>query len=222
MRRRLALCFALLCPALACAQSQTAPQPKEGDFVLHDFHFRSGETLPELRLHYATLGTPVRDAHGTVQNAVIILHGTTRSGKTYLNAAFMALYAPGHPLDVSRWYVILPDSIGHGKSSKPSDGLHAHFPHPRRFWKDWAGARLIVRIARHQPATSAGNFYTGNLELPAGLRSSSVSTPRGVWRRLASVLSQPAQFFADFDFAVARISVEQVALAKERSAGCWE
>ena len=129
MRRQLALFFALLCAALACAQSQTAPQPKEGDFLLHDFHFRSGETLPELRLHYATLGMPVRDAHGTVRNAVLILHGTSRSGKAYLNPAFMALYGPGQPLNVSRWYVILPDSIGHGKSSKPSDGLHARFPH---------------------------------------------------------------------------------------------
>ncbi|MBV8135354.1 MAG: alpha/beta fold hydrolase [Deltaproteobacteria bacterium] len=129
MRRQLALLLVFLSASIVHAQSPTAPQPKEGDFVLRDFRFGSGETLPELRLHYATLGTPVRDAHGTVRNAVLLLHGTSRSGKVYLNPAFMALYGPGQPLDASRWYVILPDSIGHGKSSKPSDGLHARFPH---------------------------------------------------------------------------------------------
>jgi homoserine O-acetyltransferase/O-succinyltransferase len=110
MRRTRALFLILFC--VAHAQSPTTLQPKEGDFVLHDFHFRSGETLPELRLHYTTLGTPVRDAHGRVQNAVMILHGTTRSGKVFLNPAYMTLYASGQPLDLSRWYVILPDSIG--------------------------------------------------------------------------------------------------------------
>jgi len=107
MRRQMASLLMLVCAALVHAQSQTTLQPKEGDFVLHDFHFRSGETLPELRLHYATLGTPVRDAHGKVQNAVIILHGTTRTGKVFLNPAYMVLYGSGQPLDLSRWYVIL-------------------------------------------------------------------------------------------------------------------
>jgi homoserine O-acetyltransferase len=119
------LAFAIAAFALA----QSAPQPKEGDFVLRNFRFRSGETLAELRLHYTTLGTPVRDAKGNVQNAVLILHGTTGSGKAYLTPVFMALYGSGQPLDASRWYFILPDSIGHGQSSKPSDGLRARFPH---------------------------------------------------------------------------------------------
>jgi len=108
MCRQLAWILVCVCAALVHAQSQTAPQPKEGDFVLHDFHFRFGETLPELRLHYATLETPVRDAHGKVQNGVMILHGTTRSGKVFLNPAYMALYGSGQPLDLSRRYVILP------------------------------------------------------------------------------------------------------------------
>jgi len=129
VRRPLAWIPVLICAALVCAQSQDAPQPKEGDFVLRNFHFRSGEVLPELHLHYATLGTPVRDAQGVVENAVIILHGTTGSGANYMSASFQTLYLSGQPLDVSRWYVILPDSIGHGRSSKPSDGLHARFPH---------------------------------------------------------------------------------------------
>lgn len=103
--------------------------PQDGDYVLHDFHFKSGETLPELRMHYMTLGKPTRDANGSVTNAVLILHGTGGSGRQFLAPQFAdVLYGPGQLLDVSRYYIILPDNIGHGKSSKPSDGLHAHFP----------------------------------------------------------------------------------------------
>ena len=97
MRRTRALFPILFFVVLAHAQSPSALQPKEGDFVLRNFHFRSGEILPELRLHYATLGTPVRDAHGKVQNAVMILHGTTRLGKVFLNPAYMTLYGSGQP-----------------------------------------------------------------------------------------------------------------------------
>jgi len=105
------------------------PTPKEGDYISKDFHFKSGETLPELRLHYMTFGSPVRDANGRVTNAVMILHGTTGSGSQFLAPQFAGvLYGPGQLLDVTRYYVILPDNIGHGKSSKPSDGMHARFP----------------------------------------------------------------------------------------------
>jgi len=101
----------------------------EGDYVAHDFHFKSGETLPELRLHYRTLGAPRRDAKGHVTNAVLILHGTGGSGANFLGPIFAGvLFGPGRLLDSGRYYIILPDDIGHGKSSKPSDGLHAHFP----------------------------------------------------------------------------------------------
>jgi len=103
--------------------------PKEGDYISKDFHFKSGESLPELRMHYMTFGSPVRDANGQVTNAVMILHGTTGSGSQFLAPQFAGiLYSPGQLLDVSRYYVILPDNIGHGESSKPSDGMHAHFP----------------------------------------------------------------------------------------------
>lgn len=129
MNRRLSWLLLVLLAVFAHCQELPDLHSHDGDFVLHDFHFRSGEVLPELRLHYTTLGKPVRDAHGVVQNAVIIMHGTTGSGANYMSPSFQALYLPGQPLDVSRWYVILPDSIGHGQSSKPSDGLHAHFPH---------------------------------------------------------------------------------------------
>jgi homoserine O-acetyltransferase/O-succinyltransferase len=101
----------------------------EGDYVVHDFHFASGETLPELRLHYTTMGKLHRDAQGKVDNAVLILHGTGGSGRSLLNEHFAGvLYGKGQLLDTSKYFVILPDGIGHGKSSKPSDGLHAHFP----------------------------------------------------------------------------------------------
>lgn len=107
----------------------TLPPPQEGDYTAHDFHFRSGETLPELRLHYLTFGKAVRDASGRVTNAVLILHGTGGSGRQFLQPQFAGeLFGPGQPIDINRYFIVLPDNIGHGKSSKPSDGLHAHFP----------------------------------------------------------------------------------------------
>ncbi len=111
--------------------SQTAKWPgtTEGDFIVKNLKFRSGETLPELRLHYTTLGKLVRNAEGRATNAVLILHGTGGSGNQFLQPIFAGeLFGPGQLLDTNRYFIILPDSIGHGKSSKPSDGLHAHFP----------------------------------------------------------------------------------------------
>jgi homoserine O-acetyltransferase len=126
-----ALCAALSVSfGTASAQATVgATRAIESDYVIHDFHFESGETLPELRLHYTTLGKPRRDAQGKVDNAVLILHGTGGSGRSLLNEHFAGvLYGKGQLLDTSQYYVILPDGIGHGKSSKPSDGLHARFP----------------------------------------------------------------------------------------------
>ena len=103
--------------------------PQEGDYVARDFHFHSGESLPEMRLHYLTFGKPVRDANGRVENAVLILHGTGGSGRQFLQRQFAdILFGPGQLLDTNRYFVILPDGVGHGKSSKPSDGMHARFP----------------------------------------------------------------------------------------------
>jgi len=112
------------------AQPATKVTPTEGDYVSHDFRFKSGETLPELRLHYITLGKPERDANGKVTNAVLILHGTGGSGRQFLAPQFAdVLFGPRQLLDTSRYFIVLPDGIGHGKSSKPSDGMHARFPH---------------------------------------------------------------------------------------------
>jgi len=110
-------------------QQVAPPATTEGNFVLKGFKFKSGESLPELRLHYTTLGKPARDTQGHVTNAVLILHGTGGSGQQFLQPVFAGeLFGPGQLLDAAHYYIILPDGIGHGKSSKPSDGLHAHFP----------------------------------------------------------------------------------------------
>ena len=114
---------------VSAAAPAAALGPVEGDYVLRDFHFASGETLPELRLHYTVIGKPRRDSHGRIANAVLILHGTGGSGRSLLNEHFAGvLFGKGQLLDSTRYFIILPDGIGHGKSSKPSDGLHAHFP----------------------------------------------------------------------------------------------
>src|SRR5229473_1107919 len=102
---------------------------EEGNYVAKNFKFRDGEAIGELRLHYATLGKPVRDAAGRITNAVMLLHGTGGSGAQFLAAQFAGeLFGAGQLLDTAKYYIILPDGIGHGKSSKPSDGLHAKFP----------------------------------------------------------------------------------------------
>lgn len=128
-RCTLLLCGCLILSVSVRAQQSPLPKPNEGDFTLGNFHFKSGETLPQLRMHYYTFGTPKKDAAGKTTNAVLILHGTGGSGRQFLRPMFAGvLFGPGQLLDASRYFIILPDNVGHGKSSKPSDGLHAHFP----------------------------------------------------------------------------------------------
>jgi homoserine O-acetyltransferase len=121
---------AVICGAAPCgAQQPAVAAATEDDFVIHNFQFHSGESLPELRLHYTTLGKPAKDAAGHTTNAVLILHGTGGTGQQFFAPQFAGvLFGPGQLLDTSRYFIILPDGIGHGKSSKPSDGMHAHFP----------------------------------------------------------------------------------------------
>src|ERR1041385_520694 len=114
----------------AVCQGQTWPTPVEGDWIAKDFVFKTGEKLPELRLHYTTVGEPARDAAGHIHNAVLVMHGTGGNGRAFLSANFAGeLFGKDQPLDATRDFIILPDAIGHGKSSKPSDGLRAKFPH---------------------------------------------------------------------------------------------
>ncbi|MFM9828478.1 MAG: alpha/beta fold hydrolase [Sphingomonas sp.] len=123
-------------PSVPVATQVAAPAPssprwpvREGDVDLRNFRFKTGETLPQLRMHYTTLGAPHRNARGEIDNAVMVLHGTGGTGKQFLAPQFAdELYGPGQPLDISKYWIILPDNIGHGKSSKPSDGLHMRFP----------------------------------------------------------------------------------------------
>src|SRR5579864_770211 len=130
MKSRMAAAIFVFLLHIPLAHSQELTAATEGDYVAHDFHFRSGEVLPELKLHYRTYGKPMRDNHGHVLNAVLIMHGTTGSGRQFIGKNFAGvLFSPGQLLDASRYYIILPDAVGHGASSKPSDGLHNKFPH---------------------------------------------------------------------------------------------
>lgn len=127
MLKKLAIALLALTGLSAAAE---APKPTPGDAVFKNFTFRDGESLPELKLHYYTLGTPHRDAKGHVDNAVILLHGTGGTGEQFLRPQFSdVLLVPGGVLDPARYFIVMPDNIGHGGSSKPSDGLHAKFPH---------------------------------------------------------------------------------------------
>lgn len=119
-----------LTAATAPARPDASWPARDAQYHLRDFRFRSGESLPDLRINYTMLGQPHRNARGEIDNAVMILHGTGGTGRQFLSPQFAdALYGPGQPLDIARYWIILPDGIGHGKSSKPSDGLHMRFPH---------------------------------------------------------------------------------------------
>ncbi len=119
-------------PADAGKPTEAKPaklESKEGDYIAPNFKFQSGETMAALKLHYTTLGTPKTDASGRVVNAVLALHGTTGTGRNFLNPSLADyLFGPGQPLDAEKFFIIMPDGIGRGGSSKPSDGLHARFP----------------------------------------------------------------------------------------------
>ncbi|NOT61237.1 MAG: alpha/beta fold hydrolase [Acidobacteria bacterium] len=140
--------------------------PVEGDFLARDFKFESGETLPELRLHYRTLGTLRKDASGQVRNAVLIMHGTGGTGAQFVSRTFAGvLFGAGQLLDATKYFIVLPDAIGHGKSSKPSDGLRMKFP--RYNYNDMVAAQhrlltehLGVNHLRLVTGTSMGGMHT--------------------------------------------------------------
>ncbi len=114
----------------AAKPDPTLPGQAEGDFVIKDVRFSNGETLPEARLHYTTLGTPHKDGKGNIDNAILLLHGTTSRGNSFFAESFRdGMFGPGKPFDTSKYFVILPDNLGAGQSSKPSEQLHARFPH---------------------------------------------------------------------------------------------
>lgn len=191
----LLLTLTLLQPA-----QPTLPRPVEGDFVIKNFRFTSGETLPELRLHYRTFGTPQKDAQGIVRNAVLIMHGTGGRGAQFVGRNFAGeLFGPGQPLDITKYYVILPDDIGHGGSSKPSNGLRAKFP--RYGYVDMIEAeyRLVteglgVDHLRLVMGTSMGGMHTWmwgsrypdfmDALMPLASLPTQISSRNRAWRRV--------------------------------------
>jgi len=127
--RILAFAFSILFATTGFAQPAQFPAPVEGDFIARDFTFASGERMAEVKIHYRTVGTARKDADGVVRNGVLILHGTGGSGGGFLNNNYAGrLFGKGQPLDAERYFIILPDNVGHGRSSKPSDGLRMKFP----------------------------------------------------------------------------------------------
>ncbi len=178
------------------------PAPAQGDFIIKDFRFTSGEVLPELRLHYRTLGQPERDASGTVRNAVLIIHGTGGHGGVFTANPFFGgeLFVPGGVLDATRYFLIMPDALGHGQSTKPSDGLRARFP--RYGYTDMVEAQyrlltegLGVNHLRLVMGTSMGGMHTWvwgtrhpdfmDALMPLASLPTQVAGRNRVWRRVA-------------------------------------
>jgi len=196
--------FGLIALASQWTLAAEMPAGREGDFVLKNFHFRSGETLPEVRIHYHAWGTPGKD------NAVLIVHGTGGSGSSLIRPEFSGeLFGPGQLLDASRYFVVLPDALGHGKSSKPSDGLHAKFP--KYGYNDMVEAeyRLLtegfgVKHARLVMGTSMGCMHTWlfgeqhpdfmDALMPLACLPTAMSGRNRVWRKVVidAIRNDPA------------------------------
>ncbi len=200
----------LLLLAGSFAFADDYPTPSEGDYTIRDFKFASGESLPELRLHYRTLGKPQIDAQGKTTNAVLIMHGTTGSGAQFIRPEFAGeLFGKDQPLDATKFFIVLPDGIGHGKSSKPSDEMHAKFP--RYGYSDMVEAQyrlltegLGVNHARLVMGTSMGGMHTwlwGELHpdfmdalMPLASLPTQISGRNRAWRRMVidAIRNDPA------------------------------
>ncbi|MGI8672656.1 MAG: alpha/beta fold hydrolase [Luteitalea sp.] len=196
--RALLLLILLVAPLPAAAQ---IPAIVEADHLVRDFLFASGETLPALRMHYRTVGTPQRDASGRVRNAVLVLHGTGGTGAQFTGANFAGeLFGPGQLLDATKYFIVMPDSIGHGRSSKPSDGLRAAFP--RYGYEDMVRAQhhlmtkgLGVSRLRLVMGTSMGGMHTWlwaqrypdamDALLPLASLPDQIAGRNRAWRRVA-------------------------------------
>src|SRR5689334_13003113 len=202
--------FLLSTLAASLLPAADSPSPTEGDFTIRDFKFASGETLPELRIHYRTVGKADKDSQGKTTNAVLIMHGTTGSGAQFIRPEFAGeLFGKNQPLDATKFFLVLPDGIGHGKSSKPSDGMHAKFP--RYGYRDMIEAQhrlltegLSVNHARLIMGTSMGGMHTwlwGELHpdfmdalMPLASLPTQISGRNRAWRRMVidAIRSDPA------------------------------
>src|SRR4026209_2578102 len=207
LNTRILLILTNVAAACSLALSQTTPErqksypaPVEGDYTINDFKFRSGETLPELKLHYYTIGAPAKDNSGVTRNAVLIMHGTGGTGAQFLSAQFAdILFGLGQLLDATKYFIILPDAIGHGRSSKPSNGLHLKFPHYTYDDMVLAQYRLIteklgVNHLRLVMGTSMGGMHTWvwgerwpdfmDALMPLASVPGQISGRNRVWRRV--------------------------------------
>jgi homoserine O-acetyltransferase len=211
--------FALLLSILdaSFASATDYPAPTEGDYTIRDFKFASGEILPELRLHYRTLGKPEKDAQGKTTNTVLIMHGTTGSGAQFIRPEFAGeLFGKDQPLDATRFFIVLPDGIGHGKSSKPSDGMHAKFPRYGYIDMVEAQYRLLteglgVDHARLVMGTSMGGMHTwlwGELYpdfmdalMPLASLPTQISGRNRAWRRIVidAIRNDPDWHSGDYE-----------------------
>jgi homoserine O-acetyltransferase/O-succinyltransferase len=212
--RIFALLFSFVAASFASATDY--PPSTEGDYTIRDFKFASGETLPELRLHYRTLGKSEKDAQGKTTNAVLIMHGTTGSGAQFIRPEFAGeLFGKDQPLDATKFFLILPDAIGHGTSSKPSDEMHAKFPRYGYIDIVEAQYRLLteglgVNHARLVMGTSMGGMHTwlwGELHfdfmdalMPLASLPTQISGRNRAWRRIIidTIRSDPAWSSGDY------------------------
>ena len=176
------------------------PAPTEGDYTIRDFKFTSGEKLPEMRIHYRTLGKAEKDAQGKTRNAVLIMHGTTGSGVQFIRPEFAGeLFGKDQPLDATKFFIVLPDGIGHGKTSKPSDSMHGRFPHYGYIDMVEAQHRLLtdglgINQARLVMGTSMGGMHTwlwGEIHpdfmdalMPLASLPTQISGRNRAWRRM--------------------------------------
>ncbi len=200
VQRHVVLGFLFLLAAGSLLTAADYPPPTSRDYVIRDFRFYSGEVLPELRMHYRAFGSPRRDDQGIVRNAVLILHGTTGNSSNFVRAEFAGeLFGKGQLLDATRYYVILPDNLGHGQSSKPSDGLRARFP--RYGYRDMIQAQyrlltegLKINHLRLVMGTSMGGMHTWlwaethpdfmDALMPLACLPTQISGRNRLWRRL--------------------------------------
>ncbi len=209
----------LLLAALLCGTALFAadyPVPAESDYTIRDFKFASGETLPELRIHYRTLGQVQKDAQGKTHNVVLIMHGTTGSGGQFIRPEFAGeLFGKDQPLDATKFFIVLPDGIGHGKSSKPSDGMHAKFPRYGYIDMVEAQYRLLtdglgVNHARLVMGTSMGGMHTWlwgetrpefmDALMPLASLPTQISGRNRAWRRIIidAIRNDPAWNGGDY------------------------
>ena len=200
----------ILVAAVNSVAAMDYPPPTEGDYTIRNFKFADGETLPELRIHYRTIGKIDKSPQGKVTNAILIMHGTTGSGAQFIRPEFAGeLFGKDQPLDATRFFIVLPDGIGHGKSSKPSDGLHAKFPRYGNTDMVEAQYRLLtdglgVDHARLVMGTSMGGMHTWlwgethpdfmDALMPLASLPTQISGRNRAWRRMVidAIRNDPA------------------------------